>query len=275
VDDRSRLIGASSLVVWRHLVVARIRADWQYRMSFFLFLVGQALIASLDIAVIAAIFANVDSLGGWSGYEVALLFGLGGVSFGMADLLISQVETASKHIKAGTFDLFLLRPVPTLLQLSASEFALRRLGRIIQPLIVLAVALFTAPVHWSVETTLLIPTTIVAGTVIFGAIWVITSSIVFWTVDSQEVASAFTYGGNVATEYPLDVLGIWMRRIATFVVPLAFVAYLPAARMLNRHDPLGLPSAAAWAAPVVAVTAWLAAHAVWGFAIRHYRSTGS
>ena len=77
--------------------------------------------------------------------EVALLFGLSGVAFGLADLLISQVETASRHIKAGTFDLFLLRPLPTLLHLSATEFALRRLGRILQPLVVLVVALVLAP----------------------------------------------------------------------------------------------------------------------------------
>ena len=69
--------------------------------------------------------------------EVALLFGLSGVAFGLADLLVSQVETASSHIKAGTFDLFLLRPMPTLLHLSASEFALRRIGRVLQPAVVL------------------------------------------------------------------------------------------------------------------------------------------
>lgn len=261
--------------MWRHLVGARIRADWQYRASFFLFLLGQALVATFDIAVIAAIFTNVERLGGWSGYEVALLFGLGGVAFGVADLLISQVEMASRHIKAGTFDLFLLRPLSPLVHLSASEFALRRLGRIIQPFVVLVVALVKAPVDWSVETALLIPTSIVSGAVIFGAIWVITSSIVFWTVDSQEVASAFTYGGNVATEYPLDVLGVWMRRIATFVVPLAFVAYLPAARMLDHRNPLGMPSIVAWAAPAVAFVAAVGARAVWGVAIRRYRSTGS
>ena len=129
------------LGVWRRLVGARIRADWQYRTSFLLFLLSQTLVAGLDLLVIAAIFAQVDTLAGWSGVEVALLYGLAGSAFGLADLLISQVELASWHIKAGTFDLFLLRPVPTLLHLSASEFALRRIGRIVQPLVVLVVAL--------------------------------------------------------------------------------------------------------------------------------------
>jgi ABC-2 type transport system permease protein len=265
----------ADLRVWRRLVGARIRADWQYRTSFFLFLLSQTLVACLDLAVVAAIFSQVNTLGGWSGIEVALLFGLSGIAFGVADLLISAVENASRHIKAGTFDLFLLRPLPPLVHLSASEFALRRVGRVIQPLVVLIGALFLAPIDWSPETAVLVPVTLVSGTVIFGSVWVATSSISFWTVDSQEVANAFTYGGSLATSYPIDLLAQWLRRLLTFVLPLAFVAYFPAARLLNKEQPLGVTNAIAWATPVVAFLAVLAARAVWRLAVRHHRSTGS
>ncbi len=263
------------LRVWRCLVGARVRADWQYRTSFFLFLLSQTVVACMDLAVVASIFSQVDSLAGWSGVEVALLFGLSGVPFGLADLTISQVETASRHIKEGTFDLFLLRPLPALLHLSATEFALRRLGRTVQPLVVLVGALVLAPIDWDLERIALVPVTLVSGTMIFGSLWVVTSSISFWTVDSQEVANAFTYGGSLATSYPIDLLSSWMRRLATFLIPLAFVAYLPAARLLGRPEPLGLPSAVAWATPAVAVASVLVARAVWTLAVRHHRSTGS
>ncbi len=264
-----------SLGVWRHLVGARIRAEWQYRTSFFLFLLSQTVVACMDLAVVAAVFSQVDSLSGWSGVEVALLFGLSGVAFGVADILVSQVELASRHIKAGTFDLFLLRPLPPLLHLSASEFALRRLGRSVQPLVVLVGALVLAPIEWSPEIALLIPVTVVSGTVIFGSVWVMTSSVSFWTVDSQEVGNAFTYGGGLATSYPIDVLATWLRRLLTYLVPLAFVAYFPAARMLGREEPLGLPNLVAWATPLVALASLVAARAFWRLAVRHHRSTGS
>lgn len=265
----------ANLAVWRHLVGARMRADWQYRTSFFLFLLSQTVVATMDLAVVAVIFGQVDSLAGWSGVEVALLFGLSGVPFGLADMTISQVERASHHIKAGTFDLFLLRPLPTLLHLSASEFALRRVGRALQPAVVLAGSLVLAPIDWNLEKIALVFVTLLSGTLIFGSVWVVTSSISFWTVESQEIANAFTYGGSVATSYPIDLLGTWMRRIVTFLIPLAFVAYFPAARLLGREDPLGLPSAIAWATPLVALASVLVARAVWGLAVRHHRSTGS
>ena len=263
------------LRVYRRLLGARVRSDWQYRTSFVLLLLAQVVIAGLDLAVIAVIFGRVDSLAGWSAIEVALLYGLGGVAFGLADLFVSQVELASRHVKAGTFDSFLLRPVGPLLQLSANEFALRRAGRLLQPAVALVVALAGAGVHWTPARAALVPLALASGTVVFGSLWVLTSSVAFWTVETQEFANAFTYGGNHLTQYPLEVLGGWLRRLATFVVPLAFVAYLPAAYLLGRTEPLGLPAPAAFGSPVVALALAVTAGAVWRSAIRHYRSTGS
>ena len=55
----SRVASAmADLRVWRRLVGARIRADWQYRTSFSLFLLSQTLVACLDLAVVAAIFSQ-------------------------------------------------------------------------------------------------------------------------------------------------------------------------------------------------------------------------
>ena len=263
------------LVIYRHLVAARIRSDWQYRASFLMLVLTQVVVAGLDLAVIAVLFGRIDALAGWTALEVALLFGLSGVAFGVGDLFVSQVEYASRHIRAGTFDRFLLRPLSPLLQLSAGEFALRRAGRIVQPAVVLGIALGGAGISWTPARLVMVPLAIVSGSVVFGAVWVLTSSVAFWTVETQEFGNAFTYGGNHLTQYPIDVLGPWLRRLVTFAVPLAFVAYFPAAYLLGKPDPLGAPSEVAFAAPLVALALVLVARAVWRTALRHYRSTGS
>ncbi len=259
---------------WR-LVGAKLRSDWQYRTSFILLFLSSAVAAGLDLAVIAVIFGQVDGLAGWSVVEVALLYGISGISFGLADVFASQAEYASRHIKAGTFDRFLLRPVWPLLQLSATEFAFRRFGRMLQAGLVLAIALSKADVDWSLGRAAMVPLAIASGAVLFGAIWVITSSLSFWTVETQEVANAFTYGGCQLAQYPLEIMGRWLRRVATFLVPLAFAAYFPAAYVLGKPEPMGAPSAVAFLAPAVAVAVALVSRAVWGTAVRHYRSTGS
>ena len=264
-----------TLFIYRRLVGARIRADWQYRTSFVLFLLGQFVVALSDFAAIAVIFTAVDDLAGWSGPEVAFLYAMSGVAFGLGDLFISPVEWTARHIKAGTFDQFLIRPVGALWQLLATEFAPRRLGRIAQPLVVLVISLTLVEVDWGPDEVALIAVTVVSSAAIFGSLWVITSSLAFWTVETQELANSVTYGGDFLTDYPIDVLAGWLRRLAIFVVPLASVCYLPAVRLFGKPMPDGLPRAAAWSGPFVAVALVLLARGVWGLAIRHYRSTGS
>jgi ABC-2 type transport system permease protein len=263
------------LVIYGRLVAAKVRADAQYRVSFVLYLLSQALISTLDLIVVWALFTNVGALAGWTVAEVVLLYALAGLAFGLADVVVSPVELAGRHIQAGTFDQFLLRPVGALTQLCAHEFALRRIGRTAQPLLALVVVLPRLDVAWDPLRLALVPLALVAGTVIFGSVWVLTSSISFWTIGSREVANAFTYGGNRVGQYPVDVLADWLRRLVVFVVPIAFVAYLPAAWLLGKPPVLGLPPWIGLLSPAVAAAMALVARAVWRTAIRHYRSTGS
>jgi ABC-2 type transport system permease protein len=266
---------ADALAVYGRLLAARVRSDAQYRTSFVLYLVGQTLAAGLDLAVIFVLFANVDALAGWTRPEVVLLYGLGTVAFGLADIFVSQVELAGRHIQAGTFDLFLIRPASPLLQLCAQEFALRRVGRVLQPLVALAVVLPRLGIVWNPARALFVVVAVASGTVIFASVWVITSSVSFWTVGSQETANAFTYGGSLLSQYPVDLFGTWLRRFVVFVVPMAFVSYLPAAWLLGRPSPLGMPSWIGLASPAVAAALALVARLVWRTAIRRYRGTGS
>ena len=268
---------AEALRVYGHLAAARVRADWQYRTSFVLFTLGQALITVLDFIAIAVIFGRVDLLAGWSLAEVAFLYGASGTAFGLADCFISAVERCSQRIKDGTFDRLLIRPLGPLLQLSAEEFAFRRFGKLAQAMTVFGIAIAAVDVDWTVGRVVMIPAMVLAGFAIFGAIFVITSSLAFWTVDTQEFANAFTYGGNFMTQYPLAVFAPWMRRLA-MLTGVAFVNYVPALYVLGRDgadERFGLPAATLFLSPAVGLAAAVLAAWVWRVAIRHYRSTGS
>ena len=51
------------------------------------------------------------------------LYGATNVSFNLADLFISQVETLPARVRTGTFDSLLIRPLGPLFQLATEEFA--------------------------------------------------------------------------------------------------------------------------------------------------------
>jgi ABC-2 type transport system permease protein len=260
--------------MYRRLVGARIRGQLQYRLSFGLYCAGQFLAAFVDLLAILVIFHRVPALRGWSVDEVLYLFGTSQVAFAAADLFLSQVDRCHGYIKEGTFDQLLVRPLGPLFQLSTLEFELRRGGKVVQAILVLTVAAIRLPVPWTVGRAAVTVVTIVSAFVIFGSLWVITSSLAFWTVETQEVANSFTYGGGFLSQYPVDVFAGWLRRIL-LLVPLAFVSYLPAAWVLDKQDAYAFPVWARLASPAAAVAASLVARAGWHAAVRHYRSTGS
>jgi ABC-2 type transport system permease protein len=269
VADVRALLG-----IYKRLVVARIRAQLQYRLSAVLQLLGTALLTATDFIAIAVIFANVSELEEWTLGEVALLYGLATISFAFTDLVVGHLDLFPQMIREGTFDQILVRPLPSLFQVVASDFAVRRVGKVLQGVAVLVVALAAVDVDWTVGRVLAIPIAIVAGAVIYGAVWVALATIAFWIVDAIEFVNAFTYGGSFLSQYPIGVFARWLRGIVVFLVPLAFVAYFPALYVLGKEDALGLPRALQYASPVVAVLATFVAAAVWRNAVRHYRSAG-
>lgn len=261
--------------IYKVMAGARIRADWQYRGPFIGYTITQGLVTVLDFLQIAVIFGQVRELAGWSVTEVAFLYGTSSLSFHLGDVFISQVERAPQRIRAGTFDSLLVRPLGPLFQLCADDFAFRRTGKLVQATAVLVYAVATLDLAWTPARVAVLVGMIVAGTAIFGAIWVVTSSLTFWMIEAGEVMNAFTYGSSYATEYPLQILGKWLRRLLTFVVPAAFVNYFPSLYVLGKTDPFGSPGWVRFVSPLVAVVLVVVARATWNTAVRHYRSTGS
>lgn len=259
---------------YRRLVGARVRSQWQYRTSFVLHVIGQFVAGFFDFVGIAVIFERVSALDGWTVEEVLYLYGTSQLAFGIADVFVSPVERASDHVRQGTFDQLLTRPLGPLFQLVTGEFELRRIGRLLQGLVVFVLAVVALPVPWTVGRAALTAVTVLGGVVIFASAWVLTSSVAFWAVATQEMANAVTYGGGFLTQYPVDIFGAAIRRLL-LAVPMAFVSYLPATIVLDRADVYDLPTWVAGASPVVATLFALVAGAVWRAGIRQYRSTGS
>jgi ABC-2 type transport system permease protein len=260
--------------IYVRLIGARVRGQLEYRLSAALQIAGAGLLTALDFAAIAVIFANVPELGGWTVEEVALLYALATISFAITDLAIGHLDLFPQMIREGTFDQMLVRPLPSLFQIAASDFAVRRVGRMLQGIVVLVYALVVLDIDWTIGRVLAIPLAIAAGAVIYGAVWVALATVAFWIVDAIELVNAFTYGGSFLSQYPIGIFGRWLRGLVVFVVPLAFVAYFPALYVIDREDTLGLPEALQYASPLVAVLAVVAAAAIWQNAVRHYRSAG-
>ena len=250
-----------------------IRAALAYPASFWTMTVASAIITGLDFVGIAIMFTTIDTLGDFGLREIALLYGASGIALGLADMAIGSVEQLGQHVRTGTLDTMLTRPVPLLVQVCADRFALRRLGRISQSVVVFAWA--AGAVHWTPARGAVALMMVVAGFAIFFSFFVAFSCIQFWTADASEFANAFTYGGNTMTQYPLTIFPREAVLSLTFLLPVAFVNWYPCLFILGRDDPFGMPSWFAFLSPVVAVLLLSVSALAWRTGVRHYTSTGS
>ena len=250
-----------------------VRASLSYRTSFVIMTLSSFFMTFLDFVAIALMFHVIDRLGGFELWQVALLYGASGIGIGVADMLIGSVELIGQHIRSGTLDAMLVRPVPLLVQVCADRFALRRLGRISQTLLVFAYG--AAHLDWPPAKVGVALVMVIGAIAIFFSLFVGVSCVQFWTTDATEVANAFTYGGNTMTQYPLTIYPVEVAKSLTFVFPIAFTNWYSCLYLLDRPDPFGAP---AWFAllplPVGAVMIALAL-AVWRAGVRTYTSTGS
>lgn len=261
---------------YRMIAAMWIRSTMAYRASFVMTTIGNFVATGLDFLTITLMFSQIDRLGGYSLPEVAFLYGLSAVAFGIADLVVGSMDRLGRRVRDGTLDTLLVRPAPVLAQVAADRFALRRLGRITQGLIVLGYALLALDdVHWTGLKVLLMPVMVVSGGAIFCAVFVGGAAFQFVARDASEVQNAFTYGGSTLLQYPPGLFAQDLVRGVTFVLPLAFVNWLPALYVLGRPYPLDLPQWVAFLPPVVAAGCCALAGLAWRAGLRSYRSTGS
>jgi ABC-2 type transport system permease protein len=244
-----------------------------YPASFALMSVLGLLVAGTDVAVILIIFANTTSLAGFSRAETLFLYGTANVAFCLCDLFVSNLDRISQHIKAGTFDTMLIRPVSTWIQMATDRFLPTRIGRVLQAAVVLGYSISALDLDsgrlW------MVPVMIATGMVIFAALWTLAGAVQFVLTDAPEVTSAFTYGSGQLTQYPFAIYGRELVRGVTYGLPLAFVNWQPALYVLDRDDPFGTPGFMRFLGPVAALVLALLAGFAWRLGIRHYRSTGS
>ena len=253
----------------------KARSVASYRTSFAVEVISNLGATVLDVVTVFVLFRATTRIGGFTLAQTLLMTGITAAGFVLADMVVGNIDNLKSYVRMGTLDTVLIRPLGVLPQLVFMDFPLRKILRLAFGLAVFGLAIAANPIDWTAGRVLLVLVTPLVAAVFFGAIFVLTSTVAFWWVESGEIGAGFTYGGRDFTSYPITVYAGWFRRLFAYVLGFAFVAYQPALALLGRADPLGLPAWAGYASPLVALVAALAAALVWRIGVRHYRSTGS
>lgn len=245
----------------------------QYKVDFIISTLFDALLQSVDFALLAAIMLRFPEIGGWNIYEIGLLYGMAWISMSLYRTLAPELHNFENHIIQGTFDTMMIRPWPTLMVLLSRNVELMRLGGALQGSIVLGVCahhlrslgqLDAHSVYYMVAMS-------VIGALIPCALSLATATCAFWIGRSSNLTTFTMYAPITASQYPLNVFPGWLRALLTSILPVAFINFVPVEYLLGK----GGDWSALLVAPGVALLSILVSYRFWRLGERHYHSTGS
>ncbi|MET0344134.1 MAG: ABC-2 family transporter protein [Polyangiales bacterium] len=241
----------------------------QYRVDFFV----QALMALFwtvtALVPLWVLFSIRSGVAGWSAHEALIVAGffimLKGVLQGAIQPALTHVV---EHIRKGTLDFLLLKPVDTQFLLSTSKLDLARATDVVAGLGLVGWALsargtWPSPMAFALAALLLL-----CAVTILYAIWVLVVSLAFRVVKidnlSYLILSAFD-----AARFPSSVFRGVLSLVFTFVLPLALMTTYPALALLERLEVVHVCTSIG-----VAVAFAFTARRVWMGSLRAYVGAG-
>lgn len=253
---------------------AQVRSQLQYRASFAAEVFGQAMLVPVEFVEVYVLLHAAPIFGGLTLPQATLLYGLAIFSFGFADMLVGQLDNVNRLIKAGTLEVLLTRPSSLLLQLTAQDVQLRRLGRWLVALVVYVWGLSICHVAWTPALVALAVLAPVGGTIILGAMFLFASATLFFVLDGRQAVNAATYGGRYAASVPGAALMDGVKHFYTFVVPATLVAYVPTCVLTGAPLPSLWWPPVAWLTVPIGLGMWGLLLGYWRMAIKHYTGAG-
>jgi ABC-2 type transport system permease protein len=253
---------------------ASIRGAMQYKTNLWIWVLTGVVYQGTGFAFVWVVLQRFPSLAGWTLAQVAFLYGLRLVAHAAWLVPMNALVGIEWAVREGVFDRYLLRPLNPLVQLLTTRtMRVGGLGDLLTGVAILGTAAVLADVHWTVGTIVLAALAVLGGALIEGGIQLAIASLSFRLLSifqiSHFVDDLFSRFGS----YPLKVFGGTAEWLLTWVVPVAFVAYVPASVILDQQMRL-----APWAAllpPLIGMVIFAAAYRFWQRQLRHYQSTGS
>ena len=257
-----------------NVIRAQLRASLSLAVQYRLDFVVEGLLALLWMAVtlvpVLVVFQNRNEITGWTFPEMLLVLGWFVALKGFLEGAISpSLMNVIEHVRKGTLDFVLLKPVDAQLLVSLAKiepwrsvdlfgaaaiflYAFRQLGR------------WPAPEH-----VLLAAAMLLAALLVMYSIAILVVSIAFFAVRVDNLLYLFQSIFDVA-RWPVSIFRGFLAICFTYILPLALMTTYPALALLGK---LTLPTAAG----ALVGTALFAAFArvIWRASIKKYTSASS
>ncbi|WP_371668445.1 ABC transporter permease [Streptomyces sp. NBC_00289] len=256
-------------IMWR-VTRLNFRAQLEYRTEF-LMMIAIGAVWQVSVIVFATVLlSRFAGMGGWDSSDVLLIPATRMLAHGLFVLVLGRVHGLGRHIQEGIIDTCLVRPMPVHRQLQLAYFPTNAIGDLTVAAGLMAGAVSRSHLDWTAGRVAYLIAAVLGGMLLEAALFtaVACASLRFPAADYwgrwlEELLGTFG-------SYPLNVLPRAVGGLLTYGLPLAFVAYFPAAVLTGHGHDTGVPYWPAALSPLLGVVAYLAARLLWRRGLRHY-----
>ena len=240
--------------------------------NFWLYLLTILLYQAPYIFFLSVIFAQVPSIKGWSFYQLLFIYGFFNTVSGLFYLFFAwTLWFPETYIIGRRLDIILTYPLQPYFYIIFEE-----LGRSIMEIVsVIIGALLMGFALWQLDMVLApwlifqIVTSAIAGLCILGGLFTILTAFSFWVKGTAALVSPFMYLLEFA-RYPMDVYSQGLRVFLTYLVPIGFVGFYPAAVVLQAIPDYFYFLTLLWGGGLLCV-----GYLFWNIGLRRYESAGN
>ena len=248
-----------------------IAAQLEYKANVVVDLVS--IIGSLvgTLFVLSLFFREGSQLGGWSWEEAIIVQGvytfLSGVS---STFLRPNLTEIIKHIKEGTLDFVILKPLDSQFWLSTRAFEpVAGLPEMFVGILLISWSSIELKINLTFDLLVLSLLMLSSGVIILYSLWFIIATTSIWFVQTQSATevlrSLLTAGRFPVSSYPNLV-----RIIFTLIIPVAFLTSVPAEAFLGKISILTI-----FVSFIVSIMFFYISRKFWTYALKFYTSASS
>ena len=247
----------------------------QSKIDFMMGLMGFFFTQIMGIMFLYLVFQQIPSLNGWTFDQLVFIYGFAQIPRGIDHLFTDNLWLVSwRLVINGDFDRYMLRPMNILFQIISERIKRDDLGELLVGTILVIRSINKGIVVVDAVHIVLFIVSIIAGAFIYTAIKLFFASIAFWIKISGPILQV-AYEMSDFAKYPTEIYAKAVKFVITWVIPFAFVAYLPASYFLGAGSFMGHSSLIIAVEAGIALIFCILAYIMFSVGIKNYESAGN
>ena len=253
------------LRMFRAFASTEFQFEMEYRANMYLSIFEMLLVIGTSIGAVLIMFGHTTTMNGWTLPQMIVLLGVYYVIQGGVSLLFSpSFERLMEHVRVGTLDFHLLKPVNTQFLVSTRHLKVIRGADLLLGLAVVIVGLVQVGEQVGVAQALMFALSLIFGWTLVYSLLLGLVTLSFWFVRVENLLAIF-WAFTEAGRFPVDVYPLWLRVSLSTVVPIGIAVTAPANVIAGRMDWVAVAVLGAGTVLTVGI-----ASALWRWGLKSY-----